>query len=244
MTRKRSLGLIVVALLVMGLVGTGLTFYLQGYRVYVVHTGSMEPNYLPGDVVVDGPASGDYHRGEVLTFLHSAESDDVVTHRVVGVTSKGLIHTKGDANRTPDVWEIRPDQVQGKVLFKVHGLGYLFVYLREPEGIASLATGVLALVLLWGIFFPAEDAAAARGAARAGSAAPPPTTRPGPASGLTARCPIGPLIGTKVSFGAFVLTFYPPVRHFPCGIRTSRSGIPQGEPGENAQFGDATGAPR
>jgi signal peptidase len=180
MTRKRSLGLIVVALLFIGLVGTGLAFYLQGYRVYVVHTGSMEPNFMPGDVVVDGPASGDYHRGEVITFLHSALTDDVVTHRVVGVTPQGLIHTKGDANRTRDTWDIRPDQVQGNVLFKVHGLGYLFVYFREPEGIASLATGLLAIVLLWGIFFPAKDATDA-GATRPGRPRPRPRPGPGPA---------------------------------------------------------------
>jgi signal peptidase len=157
MTGKRRRGLIVASLLVIGLVATGLAFYVKGYRVYVVHTGSMEPNYRPGDVVVDGPPPAHVHRGEVITFLHSAYTDDVVTHRVVGVTPQGLIHTKGDANRTADVWDIRPDQVQGRVRFKVPGLGYLFVYFREPTGIASLATGLLAIVLLWGMFFPAED---------------------------------------------------------------------------------------
>ena len=33
---------------------------------------------------------------------------DVVTHRVVEVTAGGIIHTKGDANATADVWDIRP----------------------------------------------------------------------------------------------------------------------------------------
>lgn len=154
--RKRSRGLIGAALLVIGLVGTGLAFYLQGYRVYVVHTGSMEPDYMPGDIVVDKPASGSYHKGEVITFLHSAYADDVVTHRVYGITAQGLIRTKGDANRTPDAWYIRPNQVEGQALFKVPDLGYVFAYFREPTGVASLATGLFAIVLLWGIFFPAQ----------------------------------------------------------------------------------------
>ena len=176
MTSKRWCALIVASLLVIGLAGTGLAFWLQGYRVYVVHTGSMEPGYMPGDVVLDKPPTGSYHRGDVITFLHSEYTDDVVTHRVVGVTPSGLIHTKGDANRTRDAWDIRPDQVQGTVLLKVHGLGYLFVYFREPAGIASLATGLLAIALLWGIFFPAENDCPGPRPAREGR-----RPRPGPA---------------------------------------------------------------
>jgi signal peptidase len=180
MTRKRSLGFIVAALLVIGLVGTGLTFWLHGYRVYVVHTGSMEPTYMPGDIVVDKPAASTLHKGEVITFLHSEDSDDVVTHRFVGYTSNGLIHTKGDANRTPDAWEIRPDQVKGQALFEVPGLGYLLVYFRNPEGIASLATGVLAIALLWGFFFPAEGSTAADESAPARPSPLPRGPRPRP----------------------------------------------------------------
>lgn len=157
MTSTRRRRLIVASLLVLGLAGTGLALWLQGYRVYVVHTGSMEPTYRPGDVVIDKPPTGNYHRGDVITFLHSEYTDDVVTHRVVGVTPQGLIHTKGDANRTRDAWDIRPDRVRGTVWFTVPALGYLVVYLRNPAGIASLATGLLAIALLWGIFFPAAD---------------------------------------------------------------------------------------
>jgi signal peptidase len=154
-SRRRRLGLLVAVLLLTGAVATVGSFWLRGYRIYVVHTGSMEPTYLPGDLVVDRPAPH-VRPGEVITFRHSDLTTDVVTHRVTAVTPAGLIHTKGDANRSADVWEIRPDQVQGRVTLHVRGLGYLAVYLKQPAGLGSLITALLAIVLLWGLFFPTE----------------------------------------------------------------------------------------
>jgi signal peptidase len=138
------------------IVGTAAALYVKGYRVWVVHTGSMEPTYMPGDVIIDAPPTGDYHAGEVLTFRHSDLTSDVVTHRVIAVTAAGTIHTKGDANRSADVWDIRPDQVQGRTIGDVKYLGYALVFLRQPTGSAALATVIFAIVMLWQLFFPAS----------------------------------------------------------------------------------------
>ena len=124
---------------IVGAAGWGLWRH-SGYRVYVVHTGSMVPTYRPGDLVLDRRPSGQYHRGEVITFRHSDLTTDVVTHRITDVTAAGLIHTKGDANATADVWDIRPDQVQGTAVLRLGGFGYLVVFLRQPAGIGALAT--------------------------------------------------------------------------------------------------------
>ncbi len=139
--------------LVLAAVVTGTTCWLQGYRLYVIHTGSMEPALMPGDVIVDAPAGSDYRRGEVLTFRHSDTAADVVTHRVAGIRSDGRILTKGDANRSADAWRIRPDQVRGRTVAVLPWLGYALVYLQHPGGIASLVTTGLAVVLLHGLFF-------------------------------------------------------------------------------------------
>ena len=80
-------------------------------------------------------------------------STDVVTHRITDITKAGLIHTKGDANRTADVWEIRPNQVRGAVVAGIPFAGYVAVYLQQPAGVASVITAVLALMLLWGLWF-------------------------------------------------------------------------------------------
>ena len=84
----------------------------QGYRVYILHTGSMIPTLHPGEAVVDRPVRGPVHRGEIITFRYAYGPDQVVTHRVFS-DANGAIKTKGDANPTPDPWTLRHAQVVG-----------------------------------------------------------------------------------------------------------------------------------
>jgi hypothetical protein len=104
-------------------------------------------------VVIDGPAKSTYKSGKIITFCHWNLTTDVVTHRVAELPD-GFIDTKGDANRTADVWDIRPNQVQGIFVMKLPHRGYLLVFLRRPAGVASLVIGGLALMLGWGLRNP------------------------------------------------------------------------------------------
>ena len=79
-----------------------------------------------------------------------------MTHRITDVVAAG-IHTKGDGNRTADVWTIPPHMVQGVEQTRLPLLGYLAVYFKQPTGVASLATSMLGLFLLWRLFFPPEE---------------------------------------------------------------------------------------
>ena len=164
MHNRRRVGWAVFAILFVGMLGVGFGFWHSGYRVYVIHTGSMQPTANPGDLIIDRPPSGNYQPGEVITFRHSA-GPDVVTHRITDVTG-GKIHTKGDANPTPDVWAIPLDMVQGSVRWKIAGLGFVAVFLQQPAGFAALFTVTIGLVLLWKLWFPEPTA-------RATSEAPP-----------------------------------------------------------------------
>jgi signal peptidase I len=114
----------------------------------------MSPTYKPGALVIDKPAKDGYRPGQVITFRHSAQTTDVVTHRITDITSTGLIHTKGDGNGTADVWDIRPDQVRGTVIGGIPFAGFVVVYLQQPAGVASVMLALIALIMLWGLWFP------------------------------------------------------------------------------------------
>jgi signal peptidase len=80
---------------------------LGGATPYTVLTGSMEPRFPPGTLVVVRPVPiEEVGIGDVITYqLHSGDPT-VVTHRVVGVSTtlggeQSLI-TQGDANDIPD----------------------------------------------------------------------------------------------------------------------------------------------
>jgi signal peptidase len=158
--RRIAISVIVVALA--GLAATGVTLWHKGYRAYIVHTGSMVPTLNPGDLVVDKPVTT-LHKGEVISFRHDL-TPDVVTHRIRWY-SHGVISTKGDANATKDAWFIRPDQVQGTEAVNLPKLGYVAYFFKQKAGVAAAMTALLALIMLWGLFFPAQVATAAAAAA-------------------------------------------------------------------------------
>jgi signal peptidase len=153
----RRLALSVCALTVAGAAAVAGIAWHGGYRVYVVHTGSMVPSLNPGDAVLDRPAPTAVRQGEVVTFGVHSGPDSVVTHRVASVSSAG-IKTKGDANRSVDPWTVQPSDVIGSKLLTLPYGGYVLVYLQHPQGIASLITALMAMILLWYMFFPPSAA--------------------------------------------------------------------------------------
>lgn len=159
MSRTRRCAYALLIATAVAVVGTGGWFWHQGYRVYVLRTGSMTPTYPTGSVVLDRPGRGHYAVGQVITFDRVELGEKVVTHRIVKIRPDGSITTKGDANRTPDVWTVTPHQVRGSVVFGVKDLGYALVFLRQPTGVAALALSIASMAMLWGLFFPAEPVA-------------------------------------------------------------------------------------
>lgn len=144
------------ALLLLLLVVAGVVVLArQGYGLYIVHTGSMDPTYSSGDLIVERSGLS-YGPGDVITFEHGAGPQDLVTHRITDVTSAG-ISTKGDGNPAADVWSIRPDQVHGTAVAGLRNAGYVAYFLKQPAGVGSVMTGLLSLILLWRIFFPDES---------------------------------------------------------------------------------------
>ncbi len=159
MSVVRKFSLLLVTVLIAAIAAAGVVAWTGGYHLYIVHTGSMAPALLAGDAVLDSPPKDRYKPGEIITFRHSSLTTDLVTHRVADL-APGVIHTKGDANRTADVWDIRPEQVQGVVATRLPGLGYVLIFLRKPIGIAAVLVGGLALVMLWRLFSPGKEESA------------------------------------------------------------------------------------
>lgn len=176
-----------LTLLVAAALAGAFVLWHAGYRVYAVRTGSMAPTYRPGDAVVDRVGAAHPHVGDVITFRTG--QGDVVTHRVHDINALG-IHTKGDANSTPDIWTVTPRNILGVAIAGVRDGGYLLVYLKQPSGVASVVTVLVALVLAWELFFPSV-----------------PDTPTGPNPGRLSRGPgeAGPSRSLETAVGRFVV---------------------------------------
>lgn len=140
--RKHHLGqaaaLLIAAALILG--------WLMGLRCYSVLSGSMEPAYPTGSLLITRPIrAGAVEPGTVLTF-RSGEA--VVTHRVTAVERQGAalsFRTKGDANDTEDGAPVGAEQVLGTPVVCLPYVGYGVRLLQRPAVFYPLlaAAGVL-----------------------------------------------------------------------------------------------------
>ncbi|TXN28989.1 signal peptidase I [Lacisediminihabitans profunda] len=140
MTRRKIIALIVGAAVVL----TAFLVVVSGilpYRVFIVHTGSMEPTISSRSAVI--VQRHVYRVGQPISFY---EQGGVVTHRLARVNSDGTAVTKGDANTTADPWTIKTSSIIGGVVAAPPELGYWLVYLKNPFGLMSI---LLCVVVCW-----------------------------------------------------------------------------------------------
>ena len=115
----------------------------QGYKIFVVQGGSMEPSISIGSLVITNAApsfvspvpSTRFQKGDIITSANGKNT--FVSHRVVDVVEKNnnfFYKTKGDANKTPDQKLISENEVIGKVSWVVLYLGRLVNFIKQPLG--------------------------------------------------------------------------------------------------------------
>ncbi len=111
------------------------------FKMFIVLSGSMSPEFEPGSVVlVQDVKPEEIGVGDILTFRPSAASENIVTHRVASLSfDDGMeITTKGDANNVQDPLPIRPENVIGRVFLSIPYLGYLLNFAGTNYGLYSL----------------------------------------------------------------------------------------------------------
>ena len=159
---------IVLALAVAVLATVTLGPRLGLFQVETVLSGSMEPLFRPGDLLVVRPEPlTDVRPGQILSFHAPTPDHRVETHRVIRVIHPGahpVIITKGDANTAPDPWRA---QLHGTTAWRMVGVvphaGSAIRTLRQPwvHVIAVLLVPLLlaaaALRSIWRPAKPQED---------------------------------------------------------------------------------------
>ena len=111
-----------------------------GFRIYSVLTGSMEPAISVGSLIITRiPTSlSDIKQNDIITFSEPRFENNFITHRVYNVVENGsvtLFQTKGDANDSPDAWNIAYGSIKGNYVFEIPYLGYLLNFVKTPLGI-------------------------------------------------------------------------------------------------------------
>jgi signal peptidase len=100
-------------------------------RFFVIQSGSMEPSFKIGDLVLVLRQS-EYSTGDVITFV--TRENRTVTHRIVAVENGNSFLTKGDANRTEDYLKVEKERIIGKVSQVIPKVGLLKNFCQSRNG--------------------------------------------------------------------------------------------------------------
>lgn len=135
------LGLNVYSANAKGLVGNKLPMPF-GYGVAVVLSGSMEPEFSKGDLIIVKECD-DYALRDIVVF-DSGRS--LTVHRIIDIDGT-TVTTQGDANDVADE-PIDASLIKGKVLFWLGGVGSIVEFIKTPIGTLLIIAAAILLVEL------------------------------------------------------------------------------------------------
>ena len=121
----------------------------MGCELFSVLSGSMEPNYHVGSlIVVKKTDAGEVEVGDVITYVLN-EDLVTVTHRVVEkLDEEQRFITKGDANEDIDAVKVHYNNLIGKPVIQIPKMGYVTVFLNTTKGKIIAGTVLIALCLI------------------------------------------------------------------------------------------------
>lgn len=118
------------------LVAVGIIWFSVGvFPIYpsVIVSGSMKPNIDIGDVIIVKRVDIDsISVGDVIQFQKNQLD---IAHRVIEIGDENgkFLRTKGDNNNICDNDPVMPDEIRGKVLFKVPKIGKIKFYISNSS---------------------------------------------------------------------------------------------------------------
>ncbi len=141
-------------LLVLFAATAGLTYLGTWPPMATVMSGSMEPTINTGDVVLLKRVTSAPRLGEII-YVRVPETarrrygyPAQVIHRVVAISPKGEITTKGDARDKPDPFTVRRSTVKAKVAFTIPAAGRAFAFMTSTLGLVWMASGIVIFFVL------------------------------------------------------------------------------------------------
>lgn len=111
-----------------------------GYGAAVVLSGSMEPEFSAGDLIVVKEAER-YEQNDIVVYK---DKNSLVVHRIININGE-TITTKGDANKSADE-PIGISVVKGKVLFCIPFAGNVVRFIKTPIGTICIIAFVIVLI--------------------------------------------------------------------------------------------------
>lgn len=102
-----------------------------------IKTGSIV--YVNSNIKVE-----DIKVGDIIAF---SINNGQATHRVISINDNRTFTTKGDANQTEDLTQVKFENYMGKTIFSIPYLGYIVSNLQAHIKLV-IALGILSIILV------------------------------------------------------------------------------------------------
>lgn len=121
---------------------SGNKFSLFNFRMFTVVSGSMEPKYKIGDVLISREVkAAKVKKGDTISYLGTKGdvNGKVITHEVIDIKkdSNGnfVFQTQGLANPIADIYPVYENQLYGVVIYKVCILSFVYKIVGTTYGL-------------------------------------------------------------------------------------------------------------
>lgn len=122
-----------------------------GIKPMIVLSGSMETQISVGDLaIVKDIDAKELKEGDIIAFRNG--DNTVTTHRIVEIEEENgnlTFTTKGDNNSANDLGKVTENQIEGRYIFKLKGIGNFLMYIKEPKGLIAVMILILVAGLIW-----------------------------------------------------------------------------------------------
>lgn len=126
----RNILMIVFISFLLGIIA--ITSGIFKYQLVAIVSESMEPTYYRGDaVIIEKKEAKDVKEGDILAFNLGT---GIITHRVTKISNNNNVYTfvtKGDNNKTEDIYEIHNEHVIGTIKYIMKYAGYPTVIVND-----------------------------------------------------------------------------------------------------------------
>lgn len=123
-----------------------------GVTSMIVLSGSMSgnaPDHIEvGDMIITKAVDPDtLEVGDIITYMEKGTV--TVTHRIIEICEDGSFRTKGDANNAEDMEPVLRENIVGKFMFRIPGLGDVAMFAQTPLGMmVFIGVPLVAYILL------------------------------------------------------------------------------------------------
>ncbi len=133
-----TIGIIVISIFIIPII--------FGIKPFVVLSGSMEKEIKTGSIVyVNSNIKAENIKvGDIIAF---SINNGQATHRVISINDNRTFTTKGDANQTEDLTQVKFENYMGKTILSIPYLGYIVRDLQAHIKLV-IALGVLSIILV------------------------------------------------------------------------------------------------